>query len=351
MKGGVTALSGEGGAAASDDGGILDGLPVAVLRVRSDGLVEYANRCAREVLGRDPSGKDVGQLLAPLPRLMAGGGPGTSDLRASIAVRDEAGQDRRYGFQLSPMDSRGRVLLVFQDITRVEQLRAERDRLMQMAAVGSVLPSLLHEIKNPLAAITAAVEVLVEEAPPGELQDRLHGVLQESRRMALTLEGVGRVQREARSARAHPIDHAVSEACLVLEPKALSKKVALRAEVPTMPLLPFDPATIRAVVFNLVMNAINATPAGGEVVVSARLDSAPGAFRLKVVDNGQGMEPEVLARCRELFFTTRANGSGIGLALCSNIAEGAGGTLSVESTRGAGTSVELMLPLYLPETR
>ena len=113
------------------------------------------------------------------------------------------------------------IVLLLRDITHTETLRAERDRLVRLAAVGEVLPSILHELKNPLAAVSTTVEVLLEEVGEGPVQEQLHAVLSEVRRMKLTFEGIGLGNQGLRSARYCPVDFAVIEAFRVLAAPAV----------------------------------------------------------------------------------------------------------------------------------
>ncbi len=112
-----------------------------------------------------------------------------------------------------------------------------------------------------------------------------------------------------------------------------------------MPALFIDPAAIRAVVYNLVTNALHACAAGQTVRVSASFDDDRRVFVLSVADTGQGMSAEVLSRCTELFFTTKRVGSGIGLALCKELVTKGGGRLDVQSAEGKGTTVTIVVPI------
>jgi signal transduction histidine kinase len=217
---------------------------------------------------------------------------------------------------------------------------------MRLAAVSEVLPAVLHELKNPLAAIGTALELLVEDCHEPEFRERLHAVLPEIRRMSLTLEGIGSVGRELPSTRYGAVDHALRESFMVLERQARERGISFTCEVVDLPLLPFDVAMIRAIAFNLLSNAIHACKRGDGIRLRAWLASgAPAALCVAVEDTGSGMTPEVVARCRELFFTTKPRGSGIGLALCDRAARAAGGSLSVDSQRGVGTKIVLKVPV------
>ncbi len=214
-----------------------------------------------------------------------------------------------------------------------------------MAALGDALPSVLHELRNPLAAVTAMLEVMIEEHEGG-IQRDLHAILHEVRRMTLGLDGIGGFVRSTRARRYAAVDHAVREACRILEPTAARKGVRLEAVGPDLPLLPIDAGVISGVVFNLVKNAIDACTEGQRIEVDARV--VDEELRLVVRDTGHGMSKEVLERCQDLFFTNKDKGSGIGLALCRQVAEGSGGRLEIESEPGRGTIVTMGVPLRKP---
>lgn len=220
---------------------------------------------------------------------------------------------------------------------------AERDQLLRLAAMGEVLPAVLHELKNPLAAVTTSVEVLLEEVGEGGLQCDLQAILGELRRMRLTLEGASTMGARLPSGHLQAIDLAIREACLVLDRMAAAAGVSVGCEVEPLPLLPLDAGAMRAIVFNLVQNAVQACTAGGSVRVSARVRG--GALSVEVDDDGCGMTDPVLRRCRELFFTTKRRGTGVGLSLCHRIILDAGGRLDIDSTAGVGTRIRMHLPL------
>jgi signal transduction histidine kinase len=248
------------------------------------------------------------------------------------------------------MEKRRDILLMFQDITRQRLLQEERDRLLELAAIVDVLPAILHELKNPLAAVTTAVEVLLEEVSEGHTSDELHSILSEVRRMKLNLESVGLAHYQLQSSRAHVIDEAIRQTWSILSAQMELKSIRGQLELPMLPLLPLDPVAVRAVLFNLVSNAIQACRAGDCVWLRVSLQGGE-RLQLTVSDTGRGMAPEVLAKCRQLFFTTRTNGSGIGLALCQKVIQDACGQLDIESGPGKGTRVAVTIPVVaLPAT-
>jgi signal transduction histidine kinase len=329
---------------------LLDALPSAVLLVDADGQILHANTQATRLLEWslwDLEGKNVGEIIAPLEELFQEANPATSHRFLS-----PSGQERYLGCRVAlaeqvtmeedTEEDRPRYLVVFDDETSWTRLLSERDQLLRLAAVGEVLPAVLHELKNPLAAVTALVEVLLEESSEGTMREDLYAILGELRRMRLTMDGVGTMGATLSSNRFQAIDLAMEEACRVLHQTAVAAGISLEHRVDAMPLLALEASVVRAMLFNLIQNAIQASKPGGRVLVRGHLDGPWLEF--SVEDSGHGMSREVLARCRDLFFTTKVRGSGVGLSLCNRICSDAGGELIIESEEGKGTKVTARVP-------
>ncbi len=329
---------------------VIDCAGTAIIAVTGDGSIVFANRRATELFsacfasGFSPDDRryDVAEVLAPVEALILA--QDAEGRRPTLRVTHE-GVERVFGYTIMrvPRESPELFVIAFQDVTQVRQLEDERDRLLKLATVGEVMPMLLHETKNPLAAAITTLELLIEEHSEPMLQAELHGVLVEIRRSLLSLDGLGSVGRNLRTSLPHAIDHAIREVVSLLEARAKRHGVDLVCDIPALPLLPLDPSSVRAIVLNLVTNAIQACHQGRCTVrVQFRLEGQTA--KLDVIDTAGGMRPEVLARCRELFFTTKRSGSGIGLALCARLVEEAGGTLTIDSELGRGTHIAIALP-------
>lgn len=324
---------------------IIDSLRAGALAGGPDGHICDANACAAQIL-RIPLDElqrsHISDILAPLDRLRGQGG---SD-RVELTVRLRDGHQAVLGCSLSEVKGeRGNGwVLLFQEISGVVELRRRHDRLLQLAAVGDSLPSVLHEIRNPLAAVTSMLEVLVEEAE-GSHQEDLHAVLWELRRIVLTLQGIGGLHSDLTTKSHEAVDVAIREACRVMSTTAERRGVNVRWEVPDFPLLPLKAAVLRGIVFNLVRNAIDACGDRGEVLLRAELAPDSKGLTVSVRDNGCGMTDEELSRCCDIFFTTKEHGSGIGLPICKEVVDRAGGSLQIRSQRGEGTQVTVTVPI------
>lgn len=343
------------------DWNLFDELPTAILLVSAAGVIVRANARAERILGPIVM-QSIGDVIASPDPIFYNGN--TGDQVSSVQAQLCAHPATTIGYTVSvitPSENASsantqsantdiRFAVVFQDLSPLQRLKEERDRLLQLAAVGETLPAVLHEVKNPLAGITTAVEVLLEEVREGHVKRELSAILTEVRRIKLALEGIGLFNGELHTTATHAIDKALGEVLLVLEPVVRMQNLRIVSRVAPMPPLALDVGSIRAFVFNLVTNAMHATPPGGQIEVSTALKSDSSLLELRVSDTGRGMTPEVLAKCRDLFFTTKSNGSGVGLALCSQTVARAGGTMTIETEQGRGTSVTLLIPTKPPKT-
>lgn len=323
--------------------GALHVLSAGVIVCDAHGRVVLVNPSGEEILGQGAlMGRAIETVFAPLEELRrhVRHDPATDPQRAELRL-----DNLSIGYQVS-QGAAGELVLLFRDISNQVRLRAERDRLLQLSSVGEVLPAVLHELRNPLAAVTIALEVMVEggfDEDPDERVEGLRSVLNELRRMGLIFQGIGAVGRTLRGPRLAAIDRAVHEVIRVMGHRARREGIELVCDVDPMPPQPFEPAVFKAIVFNLLTNALYACERHGRVIVTLRLHDDAGLL-LRVDDDGRGMSPAELAECTRPFFTTRANGSGLGLLICKEAVDEAQGTLDIVSAPGEGTCVIILLP-------
>jgi len=217
----------------------------------------------------------------------------------------------------------------------------------QLAHLGELAAGLAHEIKNPLAGIQGALEVLRDDARTDE--DKAHlfeEMLAELHRVNLIL------QRLLESGRPAPLrvvetDPAklIGDTVDLLGPGLRRKGVRLTAELAAqLPRLRIDPAKVRQVLVNLVQNAAEAMRDGGEVVVRVSPLLSAGEIAFEVADDGPGIAPDDIERIFQPFFTTKFAGTGLGLAISKSLVEQHGGRIEVDSRPGGGTRMFVFLP-------
>ena len=330
---------------------MVDGLRAGALALGPDGHVCDANRGAAQILRmplEELIGSRIADVLAPLEDLRPVLSTDPGD-RVELSLRLRDGHEAIVGCSLSEIvdgDGMGYVVL-FQDISTLVHLRQQHDHLLQLAAVADALPSILHEIRNPLASVASTLEVLVEESDGGHLKD-LHTVLGEIRRISLALQGMGGLQADLHGKTLEAIDSAIREACRIMRTTGDDRGVHVRYDVDDLPPLSMRGTVVRGIVFHLVRNAIDACQGRGVVRLVAGLDPSRRSLVLAVSDNGRGMTEVEVRHCCDIFYTTKEHGSGVGLPICKQVVERAGGALCVTSKLGEGTEVRVEVPITAP---
>ncbi len=240
----------------------------------------------------------------------------------------------------------------WQEVSRDDRSRARRNalhRLQQLGTVGEVAASIAHEVRNPLTSIRSSVQSARDlSLPADERASVLGNVLQEVDRLDRTLTGMLHISQPASSARgAVDIDALVRSATAFVRAYARGQGVTLES-TPTGETLPVlgDGRELRQVVTNLLLNACQACKKGDRVTASVRRapDESPFA-EIEVKDSGHGIPREHLAKVFDSFFTTRPQGTGLGLSFCRDVVRRHGGTISIDSVVDAGTSVFVRLPI------
>jgi len=230
--------------------------------------------------------------------------------------------------------------------------RAEMVKRERLAALGELSAIVAHEVRNPLGVIFNAVASLRRILKPeGDIALLLNILAEESDRLNRIVGDLLDYTRP-REAMLHPenILRVVEDALEAVRAQQGSDGGDIRFEVDvdaSLPPVAMDRGLIRRALINVLVNAIQAMPNGGEVRVSARPESMGGRewLRLDVSDTGCGIPTELLHRVFEPFFTTKAQGTGLGLAVVKRITEEHHGELALESAPGRGTTFTLRLPL------
>jgi len=231
---------------------------------------------------------------------------------------------------------------------RIDERSAVEERLTQaehLAEIGQLAASLAHEIKNPLAGISGAIQVFRDDLAPDDP------------RQSTITEILGQI---------HRLDAAVKDLLLYARPTppraadisladTIRRVLNVLAEEPALQHVEVefdhhakdihihaDRGQIEQLLINLFINAAHASHNGGAICVN--VTHLPDRIRLVVADSGKGMSPEVQSRAFEPFFTTKAKGTGLGLSICRRIVETHGGRVFLESAVGRGTTVVVDFP-------
>ncbi len=226
-----------------------------------------------------------------------------------------------------------------------EQLR----RAEKLSTLGEMAAVLAHEIRNPLGSIRGTAEILRDDYPVGSPKHEFIEIqIRETERLNRVVEDFLRMARQQPPEKKRCSLREELETIVTLTSGAARKQnveLVLEPVADDLELLG-DGEKLRQAFLNVLINALQATPPGGMVRVSAR--KSAGGVVVEFRDTGCGIDSEALKRVYEPFFTTKADGTGLGLAVTKKIIEGHGGELKVASVPGQGTTVSMSLAL-LPE--
>ncbi len=224
------------------------------------------------------------------------------------------------------------------------ELQKEREAL-----VGTIATGLAHEIRNPLSTLTMNLQLLLEDWKD-PITDRevkgakkLEVLLRETRRLQGVLNSflefaAGHQLKRERI----DLNDMLAELLDFMQPQADHAKIRLKREFADIPRLDADPRLLRQAILNILINAQEAMPTGGDVIL--RTSAEGGSVRLAISDNGPGIPAENMDRIFQIYFSTKPSGTGLGLPIARKIVEEHKGSLAVSSAPGGGTTFTLSLP-------
>jgi two-component system, sensor histidine kinase FlrB len=324
--------------------GILESLSTGVLVLDDAGLVTRSNKPAGELLeatNDELRGRCAADVLATVG--------------LSVCDRPQRIGQAVITIAQSPLKAdsgcHSGSLLLIQDITRIYQLEERLQRKDRLAAMGEMIGRIAHEIRNPLGSVELFASMLrrdLAEAPASQLYaEQISQAVQAMDRLLANLLIYTRPQRTPRSW--HHAEPLILDS-LTLAAHAITKTpVDIRLDLdPWIPSIWCHEGQMKQVALNLIVNAVQAMPAGGVLTISLKAEQPQTlggpAIRLTVSDSGSGIDPAHRSRIFDPFFTTKDEGTGLGLAIVYAIVEAHQGRIDVESIVGQGTSFAIVLP-------
>jgi signal transduction histidine kinase len=252
------------------------------------------------------------------------------------------------GLAASAVAAAGAGVVAYRRFVLLERRTREAERL---AELGTLTGGLAHEIKNPLSTVQLNLQLLEEDLDPkdpGQLRviNRLHTVQREAGRLRETLDDflryAGKMELDKKPT---DVNELLEELVDFFSPQAQLQRVQLRLrKFDGQLLVPLDAKLIKQAVLNLMINATQAMPSGGELILSASRDDCEAC--IDVIDTGGGMPPETLGSIFKAYYSTKKGGTGLGLAISQRIAREHGGALTVRSEIGKGSDFTIHLPMW-----
>jgi two-component system sensor histidine kinase PilS (NtrC family) len=335
---------------------IVRSLSAGLLSTDLDGRIRTVNPTGADMLGGNAEsliGRAVAQVLdIDLKPMLAADPEGSAAVtRAESNARRLDGTRFPIGYSVNRLINTAGApigaLVLFQDLSEITRLRDIAARQERLAVLGRLSAGLAHEIRNPLSSISGSVQ-LVRESDALEPEDaRLLGiVLEEVERLddlVTTMLQVGRPRAPVRSD--HDLRQTVDAVAeMAQRGPAAAKEVSIRRDIPEQPVIAcVDPDQMRQVVWNLVKNALQASPQGASVRVAASM-TPNGSAQLEVSDEGEGLDRSQMDKVYNMFYSERTHGAGIGLALVRQIVDAHGGSIEIISERKRGATFIVTLP-------
>jgi len=318
-----------------------------------EGRVTSINEAGSEILGVSRAhliGEPLEVHLPQLALLLLEAGPQGTVRRAEITALRDDGAVRNLGISAAPLaDHTGGVIgrvIHFQDLTELRRMQLEVERAERLASIGRLAAGIAHEIRNPLASISGSIEMLKTtpgaDADSRQLMDIAVREVDRLNRLITDLLDYARPHKEER--RRLDIGEHAGEIVRAFEQER-REKITVAAELPAGVMVEAAPGQLRQVLWNLIRNAADAmsTSGGGEIAIHLGTDGPRAALAIR--DQGPGIPPDRLDRLFEPFYSTKAGGTGLGLATVARIVADHGGTIDVSSDPGRGATFTVRLPL------
>jgi two-component system sensor histidine kinase PilS (NtrC family) len=341
---------------------IIESVDTGILTIDLNGQIKSFNRAATEITGlsfQDIGNRKLSDIFSHPPPLQTKFE--INEKRSLIKTRFETsfltGDEKKLllGGSVSPLRDPSGVLIgniiVFQDLTIINEMKESLEKSRRLAFIGEMAAGLAHEIRNPLASISGSIQMLRQDATRNETnarlmqiilrgKDQLESFLKDFLLMARPAPGI----REMLDIRETIREVIESLRCVADWHEGLDVSMALADE----PLnIKANKMEIRQVIWNLILNAVQAMPEGGMLKVAANpaRNGERDGVEINIGDSGFGMEEQDLKKIFDPFYTTRDTGTGLGLAVVNRIIAVYDGKIHVQSEPGKGTLFTLWIPV------
>ncbi len=336
---------------------ILENVSDAIIVAEEQNGIQIFNHAAEKLFGlsaRKVVGTDIRSLLQQFRC-----SPEMSGRERMQEVECEVQGNRRYLLvsrsELLTPGHPGLEILVIRDLTRLKQMEAQIQRRERLTAMGQLASGVAHEIRNPLNAISTIIQQLNRDFVPQDNQEEYHQlttiVYQEVQRINRTIENFLRFARpEPMQLEKFSLPEFFQRLHRQYQPILQEKGIHLRLQMDWHGQVRWDREKMQQVFMNLMQNAIDVLEKDGEIRIQVSGGDS-GTVVVRFQDNGPGIPPEVQSRIFNLYFTTKPQGTGVGLAIVQRIVDEHGGWIHLQSEPGKGTVFVITIPVNAEETQ
>lgn len=344
---------------------ILQCLPSGLLTCDSQGRIIYANQSALSMMGTELQSilhKPLEEVFPQIPsRLFQEAARGVHDpqmRRQNMKYTRPDGRVLELGFSLAPLRGGDGALMGtifhFQDLTQTVAMEQHLRRMDKLASIGEMAARIAHEIRNPLASVSGSIQILQKELSlEGPNRRLMEIVVRETKRLnGLLTDFLSFARPEHPKPKRMDLSKALRETLTLFMEQARSS-CELKVQISPGLIIYADSKKLRQVVWNLLNNALEAMPQGGNLTVRASwasgvlpagLDTQETWLVMEVEDSGVGIPEEVKDKVFDPFFTTKEKGTGLGLSIVHRLVEEMGGRIEMQSQPGKGSRFMVWLP-------
>ena len=353
---------------------IIQSLDSGLLTIDLSGNINFLNRTAEKILGRDGESLKDTSIYDLFPKInevveqvrMKVPESSSEYQRYETLLTNHEGGKIYLGFSFSPLtDPEGSLIghtLIFQDITKFKEMEEQMKRVDKMAAVGALAAGMAHEIRNPLASLSGSIQMLKTELTLDDPQQHLMEItLRESERLnALITDFLLFAQPPQSHKIVYPIGKILEETLdLFIHSPSFHDGIRILRPSPHEGIrISIDPDQMKQVFWNLFINAAQSMSNGGEIQVHLGKGNALGItslslpppvrdkewVKISIIDSGKGIPLEEKEKIFDPFFTTKEDGTGLGLSIVHKIVENHKGLIKVDSELGRGSTFTIFLP-------
>jgi PAS domain S-box-containing protein len=348
---------------------LIDSFPDLIVVLDLEWRFTFVSERIKDVLGMSPEeyvGKEVGQrisaddkrkLVEMCQSVVSGR---ETQAQAEIQARHANGAWKVLRVTASPLfDENGTITGVVssgRDVTESKMVEQELVRKEKLASMGQMLAGAAHELNNPLTAILGVADLLRERTTEAGAHRQVDLILQQSRRAVAIVQNLLALSRSPLPGRARiQIDQLVNQALQNRRASLAEKNVAVKCMATgNLPPTEGDPRQLLQVFLNIIANAEQAiSSARNQGALEVSVEQVDERVRISFTDDGPGIPAENIGKIFDPFFTTRRPGgsSGLGLTICLAVLKEHGGTIEVQSTRGAGARFDVFLPTAVTEEK
>lgn len=348
--------------------GVIQNISSCIVTIDPDSKITFMNKSALELLGYKPeeilgeriesifADKEEGLLI--LKQVLS-----QKKMFESKEINLEAanGSIIPIGFSTTllqeenPLREPG-IIFIFRDIRDLINFRKQMERMDRLATLGELSAGIAHEIRNPLAGIKTSAQVLEETFSPGDfraqLVSRIIKEIDRSNKLLLRFFNFAKPSRPKPGF--HSLQNIIDGVYLLLASRLMKRKIKFSFDYKEgLPLIYIDESQFEQVILNLLLNAFDAMPNGGMLMVKAEYDpdarvsdnqGIPGTINISISDNGKGISSDKLEKIFNPFYTSKSDGVGLGLSIISRLLDENQSKIEVESVLGKGSTFKIILP-------